>query len=596
MTVARTLISAAPRLISVRTVLLFLSLTPLFATPQLRLSSLTVGPVYVEAGGTPALQIVNAFNIGDGSLNLTASASASWLSPIVGAATTCPNGPVAACIPISITLSTAAMTPGTYTESVTLNDPNAIDSPQTVTVTVQVNGAPTSTIDFYVTPNNGASTAQSDTTSQTVNIGGSVISTVKTSDNGPWLNFALFGGNQVVYTAYQLRVTSQTGQAEGTYTGMVLLSGSVYPADNKTLNVNLHVTSQPILEIPSSPITFNLVQGQAPQTYNVTLQNFGLGTLSVSGATPGGGSWLSAAPAGGATVAVTANPATLTPGSYFGTITLASNAANSGVPISVRVNVAAPGNPVAFFNGLVDNAAFVTGQSVGAGSVAAVFGSQLSASAPANAAGFPLPTTLGGVQVLINGTAVPLIYADSNQADIQVPFTLSTGQVVVQVVRNGQPGNRISAAVDSIAPRLFALRQLPPAPGGTSYGVVLNSDGTLALPSNLGVSAHPAHLGDVVTIYALGLGPVSPTVNTGQPAPSSEPLARITNQIQVSYGANSGGAVTVIPTYAGLAPTYAGLYQVNVLIPENAPTGNVPVSIIVSGLATNIIDMAIATQ
>ncbi len=195
------------------------------------------------------------------------------------------------------------------------------------------------------------------------------------------------------------------------------------------------------------------------------------------------------------------------------------------------MNVAAPGNPTAFFNGVVDNAAFVAGQSVASGSVAAVFGTQLSSSPPAYASGFPLPTMLGGVQVLISGNPVPLFYADANQVDIQVPFDLSTGQVQVQVVRNGQPGNLVTATVDSAAPRLFALGLH--APDGTPYGVVLNSDNTLALPSNLVPGSHPAHPGDVITIYALGLGPVSPSVITGEPAPSNEPLARVTSQIQV---------------------------------------------------------------
>ena len=482
----------------------------------------------MQGGSNAPVQTINAFNIGDGALSLSASTSAAWLSAIVNAASTCSGGPVAACVPVTVNLNTAGLAVGTYTESLTLTDPNAVDAPQIVTVTVQVNGAPTS-VDFYVTPNTGAATAQLATAFMTVNTGASVISTVKTTDGAPWLNFALFGGNQVLFTAWQLRVTAQTGQAEGNYTGMVILSGSVYPADNRTINVTLHVTSQPIVQVPTVPVTFNLVQGQAAQTYNLNFQNLGLGTLSISGATPNttnNGTWLSAAPSGGAGVRVTADPGSLGPGSYFGSVTLASNAANAAVPIPVRVNVAAPGNPNVFFGGVVDNAAFVNGQALASGSIAAVFGTQLSNTGPANASGFPLPTSLGGVQVLMNGNAVPLFYSDANQVDFQVPFFFTTGQVNVQVVRNGQPGNRVSATIDSIAPRLFSLKQLPAAPDGNPYGLVVNSDGTLALPSNLGVSAHPARRGDIVTIYALGLGPVAPPVNTGDPAPSTEPFAR----------------------------------------------------------------------
>jgi uncharacterized protein (TIGR03437 family) len=375
---------------------------------------------------------------------------------------------------------------------------------------------------------------------------------------------------------------------------MILLSGSVYPADNRTINVNMHVTSQPVLVVPSTPITFNLVQGQSPQTLNVAFQNFGLGNLSVSAATTNGGaSWLSALPSGGSTVGITANPSSLAPGSYTGSITLISNAANTSVPIPVRVNVSAAGGPTAFFNGIVDNAAFASGQSVAAGTVAALFGTQLSTSAPAYASGFPLPTTLGGVQVIINGSAVPLFYADSNQIDIQIPFSLPSGQILAQVMRNGQPGNRVSVTIDSVAPRLFALRQYPLAPDGNPYGVAVNSDGTPALPTNFGGGAHPARRGDIITIYALGLGPVSPSVNTGAPAPATEPLARTVNQVQVTYGSTAAGSVTVNPTYAGLAPNYAGLYQVNVLLPQSVSTGTVPVSLTLPGHTTNMVDIAV---
>jgi uncharacterized protein (TIGR03437 family) len=563
-----------------------LSSVTLTAAPQLRLSATTVGPVYVENGANAFSQTINAFNLGDGSLNIAVtSSSASWLSGSVGQPATCSGGPVAACIPININLSTAGLAIGNYSESLTLNDPNAIDAPQTITVLVQVNGAPSSAA-FYVTPTGGAFL--------TVNTGGAVLSSVTTSDNGSWLNFVLTG-NRVVYNAYQLRVTAQPGQAAGTYTGTVVLSGSLSPADDKTIAVSLTVTSQPILQIPSSPITFNVVQGQAAQTYNVVYQNLGSGSLSISGGTASGGNWLSTSPIGGASAAITASPGSLSPGSYVGAITLVSNAANTAVPIPVRMNVAAAGEPTIAFGGVVDNAAFVSGQAVAAGSIAAVFGTELTNSAPANASSFPLPTTLAGVQVLMNGSPLPLFYAGAGQIDIQVPFGLATGQVIVQVLQNGQPSNRVSATVASTAPRLFALGQF--APDGTPYGAaVLNSDSTSALPSNLAGASHPAHLGDVLTIYALGLGPVSPSVNTGAPAPSVPPLAQTTNPVQVTYGSGTGGSVTANPIYAGLAPFFAGLYQINVLLPQNAPTGNVPVTVSVLGQLSNVVEMAISAQ
>ena len=572
-------------------ILVCFSAATLAAAPQLRLSTTAVGPVYVETGANAPAQTINAFNIGDGSLNLSITSSASWLTGSIGSPTTCSNGPAPSCIPVNIALNVAGMALGTYTESLTLTDPNAIDSPQNVTVTVQVNGAPASA-NLYVTPVGGPAA----TAVLNVNTGGSVKSSVKTSDNGPWLSFAVAGGGSYTFfTPYQLQVSAQSGQS-GTYTGSVTLSGSSYAADNQTIAVTLYVTSQPIL--PISPLTYNVIQGQAAQTYSVNFQNIGLGTLSISGVSAAGGSWLGAQPSGGSTVALSINPSQLSPGSYLGSLTLSSNAANSSTPIPVRVNVAAQGNPLISVGGFVDNAAFATGQAVGSGTIAAVFGSQFSATGPAYASSVPLPTTLANVQVLVNGTAAPLFYVDANQADIQLPFGLSAGQAVIQVLRNGQPGNQISASVDSIAPRLFALNQLPGSSDTSPYGIVINaSDGTLALPSNLGGlppgAAHPAHIGDVITIYALGLGPVSPSVTTGSGAPATAPLAQTVNPVQVYFGGGFLGNSIADASYAGLAPNFVGLYQINVTIPPGTPTGNVPVTIEMPGHASNFVEMAI---
>jgi uncharacterized protein (TIGR03437 family) len=93
-----------------------------------------------------------------------------------------------------------------------------------------------------------------------------------------------------------------------------------------------------------------------------------------------------------------------------------------------------------------------------------------------------------------------------------------------------------------------------------------------------GVATHAAKAGDTLTLYAIGLGPTSPYVAAGQPAPSSEPLARLTSTPMVTFGGGLGGA-TATPLFAGLTPTYAGLYQVNVTIPDGAPKGNVYVSL-----------------
>jgi uncharacterized protein (TIGR03437 family) len=571
------------------------SATALTAAPQLRLSTAAVGPLYMEVGGSVPAQTINAFNIGDGSLHLSIASSAPWLNASLGLPTTCQGGPVTACIPIQMSVYPASLGIGTYTESLIISDPKAIDTPQTVTVTVQVNGAP-SNVDLYVTPAGGPLPSAS----VTVNTGGTVQASAKTSDGGNWLSFTTAGaGSYNFFTPNKLTATAQPGQS-GNYTGTVVLSGSSFAQDNRTINVNLHVTSQPILQV--API---VIQG-LPGTIN--FQNTGLGSLAITGASvnlslPGAGSneWFTdvrVASATSVTVSVLNSGAPgYTPmlqGSYAGILTLNSNAANNPTAFPLRLNFPVTSGPTVFFGGVVDNASFAGGQSIGSGTIAAAFGSQLSRGVAAYASKLPLPTTLANVQILVNGTPAPLFYVDPNQIDFQVPFGLAAGTMLLQPVVNGQPGNIISAPVDSIAPRLFTLRNLAAAPDGLPYGIIINSsDGTLAVPSNLGVPSHPAHRGDFITIYALGLGPVSPASATGDAAPSSEPLARISNPIQVYFGGGFITPTSVTPSYAGLAPAFVGLYQINVTIPPDAPVGNIPITLNMPNHASNSVEMAI---
>jgi uncharacterized protein (TIGR03437 family) len=132
--------------------------------------------------------------------------------------------------------------------------------------------------------------------------------------------------------------------------------------------------------------------------------------------------------------------------------------------------------------------------------------------------------------------------------------------------------------VVSRAPKVLLL-------SGT-YGAIVNNDscrgtspcvlgGSLPLPASFsapGYPAYPARAGDVLTIYAIGLGATSPAVSSGQPSPTAEPFARLTSTPTVDFGAGIF-PVQVTPSFAALTPGYAGLYQINVTVPPDAPKG-----------------------
>jgi len=210
----------------------------------------------------------------------------------------------------------------------------------------------------------------------------------------------------------------------------------------------------------------------------------------------------------------------------------------------------------------VTNAA--SGQLNGAapGGIVSIYGSGLAAAAAA-ANGFPLPTSLGGVSVRINGVLAPLYYVSSSQINAQVPFETATGPATIAISSNAAP---IGFNVQALAPGLFVL------PGGRA--AVLNQDGSVNGPNQ------PAASGSEIAAFFTGLGPVDNPVPSGAAAPAN-PLSRITSSIRATIG-NATASVA----FAGLAPGFAGLYQVNVIVPTLAP-GDYSLQVTVGGLASN---------
>ena len=121
--------------------------------------------------------------------------------------------------------------------------------------------------------------------------------------------------------------------------------------------------------------------------------------------------------------------------------------------------------------------------------------------------------------------------------------------------------------------------RLPPSlSGGIPYAVALFTDGAYALPSGAiaGVNSRLAKPGDVITLYGVGFGPVTPAIPAGQLV---QQLNSLTMPLQMSLG-----GVPVIPSYSGLAPGYTGLYQFNLTVPNLSP-GNAALTFTLNGVA-----------
>jgi uncharacterized protein (TIGR03437 family) len=388
--------------------------------------------------------------------------------------------------------------------------------------------------------------------------------------------------------------------AEGAYNGSLTVAGSRLAEENRTVPVVMRVTTQPIVQSSVESLSFKVAQGaysaanaQGLIKYAV-LNNTGRGALAVSGVTVDGmtGSWLTAQMlAGTQYLQAAVKPGSLGAGRYSATIKVASNAANGALSIPVDLEVAASPEPRAFYGGAVNNATFTGGEPLARGAIVSLFGEHLTMS---DAAGLSsgisaLPTQLGGARVLVNGIPAPLFYTSYGQINFLMPYEIEAGEAEVQVERDGRSGNRIAVRINDIAPRILRL-------GIGDYGIIVNPDGTFPIPRTAGVASRPVKRGEALVIYLIGAGPTDPRVTSGVLAPF-DVLSWAPKPVYVTFGSAGpfGGVdIQAEALFCGLTPGFAGLYQINVVVPQDAPTGAaVPLSAGIAGNISNRVTIAI---
>ncbi len=179
----------------------------------------------------------------------------------------------------------------------------------------------------------------------------------------------------------------------------------------------------------------------------------------------------------------------------------------------------------------------------------------------------PLPLGIQGTSVQIGPYAAPLYYVSSGQVNIEIPSELPPGQYPILVTLNN------ATALDTININGF---QAGVAAYADDSVLGQHADGSYV------TSSHPANPGEVIVIYLAGLGATNPAVPSGHAAPTSEPLARVVNTATVTIDSQNA---TV--QFAGLAPGFVGLYQIDVQVPANARTGLLPLVVSQSGVAGN---------
>jgi uncharacterized protein (TIGR03437 family) len=202
-------------------------------------------------------------------------------------------------------------------------------------------------------------------------------------------------------------------------------------------------------------------------------------------------------------------------------------------------------------NGIFNAASFSPpGGPISPGEFITIFGSGLASSQAV--ASPPYPTSLGGVSVTVNSLSAPIYLASPNQLNVLVPYGVTGTTATIAVNNKGQASDSVVVPLAATAPGVFTQNS-----DGTGAGVIVHSNNSLVTSTN------PAKKGETVTIYLSGLGAVSPPVADGAAGPVS-PLSNTVETVSVTIG-----NVSAVVSYAGLAPGFPGLYQINATVPSN---------------------------
>ena len=256
------------------------------------------------------------------------------------------------------------------------------------------------------------------------------------------------------------------------------------------------------------------------------------------------------------------------------------NLQTSGV---IAGSITATNVPVITEDAVVSAASFFRGAPLSTGGFFSIFGAQL-ADGRQSAPRLPLPFNLGATRVQIGDREAPLFFAGDQGTFAQingiVPYLLIPNTLQqIAVWRGSLRSPYLDVAVAAAQPAVFTVTQ-----SGSGQGIVVDGEN----PTVIAGPANPVPRGRIVVIYCEGLGPANPALIAGQAAPA-DPPAVARNPVTVTIG---GQPATVL--FAGLTPGLAGLYQINVVVPESAPAGDtVPLVVTVGGLASEPVSIAL---
>jgi uncharacterized protein (TIGR03118 family) len=184
--------------------------------------------------------------------------------------------------------------------------------------------------------------------------------------------------------------------------------------------------------------------------------------------------------------------------------------------------------------------------------------------------GTKLPSSLSGVSVTVDGKPAWVYYISPKQIDVLSPVDTATGPVQVVVTDNGLVSNSMTATLQTYSPAFFLLKDNTSIAANHANGALVGATTLYAGDSS------PAAPGETITLYGTGFGATNPAITDGSVVAAPQPVVTMPT---ITFGGASAQVV-----YAALIS--AGVYQINVVVPPTAPTGNATVTATIGGITS----------
>jgi uncharacterized protein (TIGR03437 family) len=573
----------------------------------------------VAKGVAPPPQAFSILNTGLGAMDWSVivqpvSGGSGWLSVTPGTGSSLASAPTPPSVSVSVDPGNLAA--GQYYGLVRVSATGAGNSPQTVTVSVNVLAptlAPAPLVSQVgLLPVGAAGTGNLASTVTLSNLAAQssgYSSTASTQDGGNWLAVSPASGTVPASASSQVSVqVNTTGLSAGVRNGLVRLAfpdGTVRTITVVSLltagasgGASLVAEAVPAAGCqPSS--TLAMVSDKLEDGFTVTaaqpvpleiqvkdscgapMQDGGVRAAPTNGdpqldlTHQGGGVWTATWPPRGI-----ASPV------HVVVLARAPQQTASGLLDLKGTVQAAPSTARAAPAVVLNSASYLGAGQISPGSWVSIFGDRM-AEGTSTATAAPYPPGLGGTQVQLNDTALPVLYVSPSQVNALIPYSLTANTVPQLLIqRSGTVSVGLGVTLADVEPAIYAVNQQ-----GTGQGAILISNtGILAAPPAVFPGARAVKRGEYLEVYCTGLGAVNNPPAAGVPAPTSEPLATTVATPVVTIG----GVQATVVGYSGLAPGVVGLYQINVQVPANAPTGDaVPVVVAVGNATSNTVTVAV---